>query len=230
MPAVTHPFSGATAGPRRPGLGWLASVLASVRTRLRGMTWAARNLATDLRFGGSLAGSIASRHRTAGASDVVNSQYSVLPHIFAGRIEPNDVLVDVGCGKGRVINWWLSQGLSNRIVGIELDADVAAATARRLRKFPNVTIVNADATTAVPDDATLLYLYSPFGAEAMERLKRNLAARFAGRRIQLLYWNPEFVDVFEDDPHWTTQLHELTEVRDPRLAGTHRRYAEIRLA
>jgi precorrin-6B methylase 2 len=75
-------------------------------------------------------------------------------HIFVGRIEPNDVLVDVGCGKGRVTNWWLSQGLRNRMVGIELDPDVASATEKRLRRFSNVTILNEDATAWMPDDAS----------------------------------------------------------------------------
>ncbi len=153
----------------------------------------------------------------------------MLPHIFSGRVGPTDVLVDVGCGKGRVINWWLSRGLRNRMVGIEIEPDVAAATARRLRSYPNVTIVNADATTAVPDDATLLYLYSPFDQATMRRLKSDLEQRFATRGITALYWNPQFVDAFENDPRWTTELIELADLGDPRIAGTHRRYAVVQL-
>ena len=188
-----------------------------------------RNLAIDLRYGGSLAGSIESRHRDKGAADVVNSQYSVLPHIFAGRIGPDDVLVDVGCGKGRVINWWQSQGLRNRMIGIELDAEVASATERRLRRFPNVTVVNEDATTWMPDDATLVYMYSPFSADVMRRFKAHLFERFAHRGITLLYWNPDFVGVFEDDARWSTNLVELVDVVDRRIAGAHRRYAVVTL-
>jgi hypothetical protein len=181
----------------------------------------------DLRCGGSLAGTMSSRH--PGAAAVSNSPYSVLPHIFAGRIGPNDVLVDVGCGKGRVINWWVSQGLRNRMVGIELEPEVAAATARRLRRFPNVTIVNADATTAVPDDATLLYLYSPFDWPTMQRLKSDIEQRFAPRGITALYWNPYAADVFQDHPRWTVQIIELGDVGDPRIGGTHGRYAVVQL-
>jgi SAM-dependent methyltransferase len=202
-------------------------VLAGIRRRLRALGWITRNLVIDLRYGGSLAGAMSSRH--PGAAAVSNSPYSVLPHIFAGRIGPNDVLVDVGCGKGRVINWWLSQGLRNRMVGIELEPEVAAATARRLRRFPNVTIVNADATTAVPDDATLLYLYSPFDRPTMQRLKSDIEQRFASRGITALYWNPYVADVFEDDPRWTVQIIELGDVGDPRIGGTHGRYAVVQL-
>jgi SAM-dependent methyltransferase len=202
-------------------------VLAAIRRRVTAAGWVVRNFILDARYGGILAGTVRSRRR--GAADVTNSPYSVLPHIFSGRIGPTDVLVDVGCGKGRVINWWLSRGLRNRIVGIEIEPDIAAAAARRLRSFPNVTIVNADATTAVPDDATLLYLYSPFDRATMRRLKSDLERRFASRGITALYWNPQFVDVFADDPRWATELIELADLGDPRIAGTHRRYAVVQL-
>jgi hypothetical protein len=35
-----------------------------------------------------------------------------------------------------VINWSLSRGLRNRIVGIELEPEVASATAKRLARCP----------------------------------------------------------------------------------------------
>lgn len=185
-----------------------------------------RTVAIDLRYGAILAGNAPSRG--PGAYVVANTPYSVLPHIFARRIRRDDVLVDVGCGKGRVINWWLSRGLRNRLVGIEVDPDVASATRKRLRSFPNVTIVCADAAVAVPDDATLLYLYNPFDRAATERFKENLAQRFA-RGIRTLYWNPHWVEVFEDDPRWDVEVMELPHVSDPRIAGAHRRYAALTL-
>lgn len=203
---------------------------AQIGRKVRGLTWAARNVALDLRYGGSLAGTIESRFRDQGAADVTNSQYSVLPHVFAGQIGPQDVLVDVGCGKGRVINWWLSQGLRNRMVGIELDPEVASATARRLRRFPNVSIVNEDATAWMPDDATVAYMYSPFDASVMARFKEHVAERFAARGLTLLYWNPQFVDLFFGDERFRTHLVDLRSVLDPRIDGTHRRFAVVRLS
>jgi hypothetical protein len=199
------------------------------RTTIAKLACIARTVALDLRYGGVLSGTIRRREGDVGAADVVNSAYAVLPHIFAGRIGPTDVLVDVGCGKGRVINWWLSQGLRNRMVGIELNPEVASRTARRLRRFKNVTVINADATTAVPADATLLYLYSPFDRATMERLRSNLEQRFRSRGLTVLYWNPQFVDVFRDHPRWSTRLFDLGDVGDPRIRGTHGRYAVVRL-
>jgi methyltransferase family protein len=203
--------------------------LATILTWLRALPWIARSLVLDLRFGASLVGNVSSRHRDAGGHNVANTPYSVLPHVFAGRIRAGEVLVDVGCGKGRVINWWLSQGLTNRIVGLEMDAEIAAATAKRLRRYSNVTIVNADATTAVPGDATLLYLYNPFDGAATERFKANLVARFGDRGITLLYWNAQYIEVFERDSRWRTHFVDLGEVGDPRIGGTHGRYAVVTL-
>jgi SAM-dependent methyltransferase len=200
-----------------------------IATRLRALSWVLRNLAIDLRYGASLAGDIKTRHRAAGAHNIVNSQYSVLPHIFADRIDEDDVLVDVGCGKGRVLNWWLSLGLHNRMVGIELNPDVAAATEKRLEKYDNVEIVNADATQAVPDDATLLYMYNPFDHDATQRFKANLEQRFRRRGITALYWKPEHVDVFRDDPRWETHMIGLSDIPDPRIGGTDALYAVVQL-
>jgi protein-L-isoaspartate O-methyltransferase len=200
-----------------------------IATRLNTAGWIGRSVATDLRYGEILSGNIPSRYGKAGAYNVVNTPYAVLPEIFAGRIGPDDVLVDVGCGKGRVINWWLSRGLRNRMYGIELDPEVAAATRRRLRRFGNVTVITGDATTSVPDDATLLYMYNPFDAAAVARLKENLTERFARRGITVLYWNLEWLVAFQDDPRWTTEVIELTRVSEPRVARAHRPYAAIRL-
>ena len=200
-----------------------------VARQLKAAPWILRSFVTDLRYGGVLSGGVKTRHRGLGAHNVVNSPYSVLPHIFAGRIGPSDVLVDVGCGKGRVINWWLSQGVHNRIVGIEIDPEVAAVTAKRLRRHSNVTIVAGDATTAIPSDATLLYMYSPFDRPAVERFKAMLVERFAQRGITLLYWNAQYVDVFRGDPDWDVEIIALDDVPDRRIGGSHGYYAAISL-
>lgn len=164
----------------------------------------ARNVVLDLRYGGFLGGTIRSRYRYLGAHDTANSEYDVLAQIFEGRITPTDVLVDVGCGKGRVLNWWLSQGLTNRIIGIELDPRIAAATRRRLRKYPNVAILTGDALALLPREGTLFFLFNPFAAWLLPRLKERLEA-VAGSRpdVRIIYDNPPDLAMFRDDPAWT---------------------------
>ena len=86
-------------------------------------------------------------------------------------VEESDVLVDVGCGKGRVIISGLGRGFTNRIVGLELDEDVAAATRKRLTSYPNVTVLTGDAVENLPEDGTLFYLFNSFEQPIVTRFK-----------------------------------------------------------
>jgi len=123
-------------------------------------------------------------------------------HLFRGRVKPCDVLVDVGCGKGRVINSWLADGYSNRMIGVELDAEIAASTRARLRHFQNVSIVCGDIVANFPDDGTLFYLFNPFDAPVMMRFKDRLKQSVSRSPIgeaTVIYYNCCHAEVFAND-------------------------------
>jgi len=166
-----------------------------------------RNLMFDLRSGGLRRGNVATRHADTDAVDVINSDVTALERIFEGRIGPSDVLVDVGCGKGRVIAWWLRAGATGRIVGLELDEQVAEQTRERLRDHPNVSIVAGDAVENVPPDGSLFYVHNPFGERTLrafaERVKRLHGSD--GSSVRILYYNPVHAGVFESDPAWRVE-------------------------
>ncbi len=167
----------------------------------------ARNIVRDLRFGRVLVGQQESSGAHLGARPVVNSDYGALDLIFPGRLAADDVLVDVGCGRGRVLNWWLANGYrTNRIFGLEFDPAVAAATKARLFRYPNVTVIEGDAIEHLPDEATVMYLYNPFERPVVERFAAQAKAQFAGRRLRLLYSNCLQVDVFQADPAWRVEI------------------------
>jgi hypothetical protein len=186
----------------------------NVRTAFRRAPTIARNLIRDLRYGRPLGGTIKSRYAEAGARDVGNADYGDLAILFAAaEVSPDDVIVDVGCGKGRPINWLLSHHRANRIYGIELDPGVCAATARRLRRFRNVTILNGDATALLPPEATLFYLFNPFGEEVMRRFVAALTELPpASRRRRVIYYNYKHLELFQDDPRF-----EVGEIPGPTL-------------
>lgn len=166
------------------------------------------NAALDLRYGRPLAGERPTRYSHLGAKDTANSDYLALDRLFADRIRPDDVLVDVGCGKGRVINWWLRHGYDNKIIGIELDAEIAAGTSRRLGRHTNVSIVAGNVLDLVPEDGTLFYLYNPFTADVLERFAERLVAlgRRRGGPIRVLYNNCKYLAPFDRDPIWALEL------------------------
>lgn len=178
-----------------------------------GAAWAVRagrivrNAAIDLRFRAVLSGRTRSEYEHLGSRHVVNSDYRGLDRIFSGRLRPEDVLVDVGCGRGRVINWWLANGFAgNRIVGLELDPAVAEKTRKRLRHYSNVTIVTGDAIDNLPPDASLLYLYNPFDATVMRRLSERVKDLYAESGVRILYYNCKHVALFEEDPAFVVAL------------------------
>lgn len=71
------------------------------------------NVYYDLPFGAPLWGNGKTRFADLDAEETANTPYTALKLIFKNEIiGPDDVLVDLGCGKGRVINWWLGQGVA----------------------------------------------------------------------------------------------------------------------
>ena len=162
-----------------------------------------RTALTDLRYGAILKGNVASKYSHLGATGTENSDYIVLEELFLNQIRPADILVDVGCGKGRVLNWWLDQYPDNQIYGIELDPLIAEATRLRLRRFKNVTILNGDACSLIPHEGSLFYLFNPFDGTVMQRfiaaiLRNPRAANGVLRRI--IYHNCVHLGLFENDP------------------------------
>ena len=166
----------------------------------------ALNLIYDLRFGGVLRGDIQTRFAELQANNMVNTAYWSAALIFRGEvIASNDVLVDLGCGKGRVINWWLSCKLKNHIVGLELDPIIAATTAERLKSFKNVRIISGDAVDNLPFDATLIYLYNPFGEGVVERLRDKILHLTNPERVRVFYYNSVYAEVFERDHRFSVE-------------------------
>ncbi|MCW3063427.1 MAG: SAM-dependent methyltransferase [Solirubrobacterales bacterium] len=116
------------------------------------------------------------------------------------RVGPEDVLLDYGSGKGRVLLQAARYPFA-RVIGLELDdslGDVARRNLERARgrvRAGSVEIVTADATTwQVPDDVTYVYMFNPFGGDVFRatiaRLVESLDRR--PRRLTLIYANPRW--------------------------------------
>ncbi|CAN5641162.1 hypothetical protein BH24ACT13_BH24ACT13_14410 [soil metagenome] len=175
-----------------------------------------RNVLTDRKYGGWSGGSRTSTHADLGANLFGSVHYYELPRIFSARngleITPSDVLVDIGCGKGRVINWWLGLGLANRIIGLEIEELLAIEARKRLQRYPNVHIVAGDAIDSLPVDGTVFWLFNPFtvgttGRTRMEQLSARLTELYGdGSSLRLVLYRPRHVEVFRDDSRWDVRL------------------------
>jgi hypothetical protein len=169
----------------------------------------ARNFFIDMRYGGRCGGVKYTEFGHLGAYGTSSADYSKLRELFSEandlRITPDDVLVDVGSGKGRVLNFWLSLGLGNKIVGVELDPEFALPAQRRLARFPNVEVVCGNALEHIPGDATIFYLFNPFAPEVMAEFRDRLAERFASSGVTVVYYFCMHRELFDDDPSWRVE-------------------------
>lgn len=160
-----------------------------------------RNAVLDLRYGRLLAPVY--WHNPAQAS----SDYGALKRMRFEPVAFDDVLVDVGCGAGRVINYWLSLRLANRMYGVEIDPKLAERTAARLRRHTNVSILTGDAVENLPAQGTVFYLFNPFGFDKMVELEAALRQAAARRpQCRVIYHNPKHLEVFESDGFWHVEL------------------------
>jgi hypothetical protein len=187
----------------------------AIRTRfnqLRFRLWKARygvrlihNFFVDLWWGGYCGGIKHSPYAHLGAMVTQSMDYAQLSYLFTSNDLPvydSDVLVDVGCGKGRVINFWLGRRLCNRIIGIELDEEIARVTRNRLARYSNVEIMTGDATQSLPEDGTFFFLFNPFDADVMRRFLERLKQL---REVRVIYWYCLHVGVVKNDPFWSVE-------------------------
>jgi SAM-dependent methyltransferase len=170
-----------------------------------------RSALRDLRHGRPLGGTVRTRYEHMGAYHATNSPYEDLDRMFAPvEIGPEDVIVDVGCGKGRSLNWLVEHFPQNQIVGIELDPEICAATAKRLRRRKNVTVLCGDAIMLLPAEGTVFYLFNPFDEMVMDRFVEALLTR--GAPATVVYYNAKHLAPFRADERFS-----VAELDDPAL-------------
>ncbi|GAA1376056.1 SAM-dependent methyltransferase [Catellatospora chokoriensis] len=152
-----------------------------------------------------------SRYTTMGYRTVER----VLDHL---DLQPSDVFVDVGSGKGRVLCCAARREVK-QVIGVELDAalcDVARDNARRLRgrRAPIAveTVLAQDFDYAA---ATVFFLFDPFGAATLGQLLDKVHADTRGQQVRFAYANPTHDHVFQAQP-WL----ERTATWDSGQAGT----------
>lgn len=164
---------------------------------------AARKTAIDLRYGGVIS-KTEHNWKPNDAGRYMNTPtdiYALDAITAAAQLKPDDEIVDVGCGDGFPIAYWLSKGIKNKIVGIEIDPSAAAKARSRFKHVSNVTIIEGDATVeAAKTGGTVFFLFNPFAepqTRAFEQSIRHL-------KPSILYLNYNHVDQFGAD-HWSVE-------------------------
>lgn len=118
--------------------------------------------------------------------------YSVLERLVSnGLITENDVVLDYGCGKGRV-SFYLSHQTKAQTIGIEYDARILDAAADNLRTAVSKENTHFVLTRAEEFDVPLYvnrcYFFNPFSVEIL----RGVFSRI----LQSYYENPREILLF----------------------------------
>src|SRR2546423_716134 len=117
-------------------------------------------------------------------------------------ISGDDVFIDFGSGKGRVLFVAAHYGF-RKIIGVELSAKLNQIASRNIAKnrhrlvCKDVELVTVDAAQYdIPNDVTVAYLYNPFGShvfsDVVDRIRASLVR--SPRNFRLIYVNPVMHD------------------------------------
>jgi SAM-dependent methyltransferase len=161
----------------------------------------ASELLNDSRYSIRTAGHVLQAQ--AGVTDPDANEYAATPYRVIRRLlrllPPESFegsFIDYGCGRGRVAIVASSYGF-RRVIGIEI-SEVLYRDAREniritsIRSRCNIELMRANAGCFdIPDDATVMYLYKPFGATTTEDVFRRIAEsmRRRPREIWILAYN-----------------------------------------
>jgi len=123
-----------------------------------------------------------------------HTYFSILDKL---ALTPGDVVVDLGCGKGRVV-CAAAQYKIREAIGVEIDPALAAHAESNLKQLRQrrapVRIECCSATEFDYSTTTAIVMFHPFGAETMnqvlDRLHDSLAAH--PRTLRIVYANPEW--------------------------------------
>jgi SAM-dependent methyltransferase len=141
------------------------------------------------------------------------TNWFVLKRIFNELIHKGFVdtasthMIDFGCGAGRALMAAQNFGIA-KVTGVEFSKTLCLRAEENLRKFthrnnkPGLSweVVHADACSfAIPQDATLFFLYNPFGSPVIDIVAKNIweFAHSAKGSVVVIYVNPVHASAFE---------------------------------
>ncbi|WP_407410789.1 methyltransferase domain-containing protein [Methanobrevibacter sp.] len=146
--------------------------------------------------------------------DNQNYGYDPTPYIVLERLveldilKKDDVVVDYGCGKGRIC-FFINSQVGCRIIGIDHSERLLEIARENLESYgdgADIDFVNSKAEDYVPDGANCLYFFNPFSSHVFQDVLRRIGESY-GR-------NPREILIFF---YYSTIEYRLYLPTEPRL-------------
>ena len=141
--------------------------------------------------------------------------YAVLEHIAStGIINKNSVLVDYGCGKGRVL-YFMFHSFGCRCIGIEREDKFINAAIRNMTSYvdrrrvgDSISFIQTDAEKyEVPAEADTFFFFNPFSVILLRSILKKIYESYyeSPRRILLMFYYPstEYMDCLMNESRLT---------------------------
>lgn len=142
--------------------------------------------------------------QTLGATGSQSSPYWVLDEMFKDfHPTANDNIVDVGCGKGRVLAYLIREKCPCSITGIELNADVASYANQWISRYPNAKVEHANAFDLNFDQYTVMFLFRPFEPDFFAKFLDKLDAEITHPLKVFYFADTQSGYMLKDRPGWT---------------------------
>lgn len=129
-----------------------------------------------------------------GGNNYAPTCYWNLDEVFKNtKFTEEDSFVDVGCGKGRVLAWWLGKNLPGKCTGIELDPFVAEVAKKWLKRYPEerVRLIEGNALEQDYSEYTIIYIFRPFSKEFLIKFLERIEAQIT-HPVKLYYMTDQF--------------------------------------
>lgn len=177
---------------------------------ITGRIWSIISKRRDKRIGNKeLTPTIPSKFAKIGAFATQSTDYRCLDVIFKKfPLTKEDIFIDIGCGEGRVLTYVYTRGFRGKIIGIELDPDVANTAKERTGECKNIEIINKNVLecSEVFKNATVYYLFNPFNKDVLLQLLKKIEENTVSP-LRLYYCNDLFKSVIVGRKNWSV-IHE----------------------
>jgi SAM-dependent methyltransferase len=131
-----------------------------------------------------------------------NAHCSIRKAIQLTRPRKDDVMIEIGCAKGRAVCHFARLPIK-KVIGIEISrelSEIALSNAQRLRgRRAPIEIHNQDAATSFYGEGTIFFISNPFGPITLKAVLDRIAESHLSCRKQarFIYLNPTCSEVFD---------------------------------
>ena len=134
--------------------------------------------------------------------------YAVLEELVnLDILRPEDILVDYGCGKGRV-GFFINSQVGCTVIGVDHSERLLEEANENLENYgngENITFIHAKAEEYIPSDANRFYFFNPFSTgifrEVLKRIDESCKSNPREIIIFFYYSTIEYKLYLPTEPH-----------------------------